>query len=179
MFKLVWNAGIENNWQNEIENAVAIAKNSDVAIICVGIEEGEFRDRAYLSLLGQQEKLIKAVALTGKPIIVTLTGGSAITMKNWMDDVAAIVDVWHPGDESGNAVADVLFGDYNPAGRLPITFPIHEAQLPLYYNHKPTRRGDDYINLSGKLLFPFGFGLRYTNFEYNDLRLSNATITNS
>jgi beta-glucosidase len=89
------------------------------------------------------------------------------------------VDVWYPGDEGGNAVADVLFGDYNPAGRIPITFPIHESQLPLYYNHKPTGRGDDYINLTGKPLFPFGYGLSYTNFEYSELVIDSPEIFSS
>ncbi len=81
-----------------------------------------------------------------------------------------------PGEQGGNAVADILFGDYNPAGRLPITFPINEAQLPLVYNHKPTGRGDDYYNLSGLPLFPFGFGLSYTTFEYSNLHLEKNNI---
>ena len=111
-----------------------------------------------------------------KPVVVLLVGGSAITMSNWLDKVHGVVDVWYPGEEGGNAVADVLFGDYNPAGRLPITFPIDEAQLPLVYNHKPTGRGDDYYNLSGLPLFPFGFGLSYTNFEYSDLHLKKIIL---
>ncbi|MCK5821808.1 MAG: glycoside hydrolase family 3 C-terminal domain-containing protein [Bacteroidales bacterium] len=176
---LVWNMGVEQQWKNEIQNAVEIAKKSDVALVAVGIEEGEFRDRAFLSLPGHQEELIKKVAETGKPLVVVLVGGSAITMTNWIDDVPAIIDVWYPGDEGGNAVADVLFGDYNPAGRLPVTFPIHEAQLPLYYNHKPTGRGDDYINLTGKPLFPFGFGLSYTSFKYSDLKIERSEIAAS
>ncbi|GGG98010.1 beta-glucosidase [Polaribacter pacificus] len=175
-FKLIWNAELSNSWQEKINKAVAIAKNSDVAVVCVGIEEGEFKDRAYLSLPGHQESLIKAVAATGKPMVVVLVGGSAITMDAWSNHAQAIVDVWYPGDEGGSAIADVLFGDYNPAGRLPITFPVHEAQLPLYYNHKPTGRGDDYINLTGKPLFPFGFGLSYTSFDYSDIQLENQTI---
>lgn len=178
-FKMIWNAGIENNWKTEIDKAVSLAKKSDVAVVCVGIEEGEFNDRAYLSLLGHQEALLKAVAATGTPVVVVLVGGSAVTMQNWIHDVAAIVDVWYPGDQGGNAIADVLFGDYNPAGRLPITFPIHESQLPLYYNHKPTGRGDDYTNLTGKPLFPFGFGMSYTSFEYSDIQLSKDTISKS
>jgi len=178
-FKLIWNAGIENDWQREIDEAVELAKKSDVAVVCVGIEEGEFRDRAYLSLPSHQEALIKAVTETSTPTVVVLVGGSAITMQNWMHETSAIVDVWYPGDEGGNAVADMLFGDYNPAGRLPITFPIHESQLPLYYNHKPTGRGDDYVNLSGKPLFPFGFGLSYTSFHYSDLQLHKSTINAS
>jgi len=176
-FKLIWNAGIENNWKKNMADAVASAKSSDIAIVCVGIEEGEFRDRAFLSLPGHQEELINAVVQTGTPTVVILVGGSAITMKNWLQKVPAVLDVWYPGDEGGNAVADVLFGDYNPAGRLPVTFPIYVAQVPLYYNHKPTGRGDDYINLSGKPLFPFGYGLSYTTFEYSDLQLEKSTIT--
>ena len=179
VFKMVWNAGVENNWQNKIAKAASMAKSSDVAVVCVGIEEGEFRDRAYLSLLGHQEELIKAVAKTGTPVVVVLTGGSAITMQNWINDVPAIVDMWYGGDEGGNAVADILFGDYNPAGRLPITFPVHESQLPLYYNHKPTGRGDNYVNLTGKPLFPFGYGLSYTNFKYSDIKIDKNTINNT
>ena len=93
-----------------------------------------------------------------------------------MAEVDAVVEAWYPGEEGGNAVADVLFGAYNPAGRLPITFPIDESQLPLYYNHKPTGRGDDYLNLSGQPRFPFGFGLSYTRFEYSDLQFEKAEI---
>jgi len=174
--KLVWNVGVENNFQQKINEAVAIAKQADVAVIAAGIHEGEFQDRAMLSLPGYQEALIKAVAATGKPVIVLLVGGSAITMQHWIDKVDGIVDVWYPGEEGGHAVADILFGDHNPSGRLPITFPIDESQLPLVYNHKPTGRGDDYYNLSGLPLFPFGFGLSYTTFEYSDLQLSKNNI---
>lgn len=130
-----------------------------------------------LSLPGYQEELITAVAATGKPVVVLLVGGSAVTMNNWIDKVPAIVDVWYPGEEGGHAVAAVLFGDYNPAGRLPVTFPVHEAQLPIVYNHKPTGRGDDYNNFSGQPLFPFGFGLSYTTFEYSDIKLSKHNIS--
>ena len=85
--------------------------------------------------------------------------------------VGASFDVWYPGEAGGEAIADVLFGDVNPAGRLPITFPVEEGQLPLSYNHKPTGRGDDYVDLTGQPLFPFGFGLSYTTFEYSDLAI--------
>ncbi len=174
--KLVWNLGVDKKWEKEIQDAVNTAKKSDVAIVVAGIEEGEFRDRAFLSLPGHQEELIKKVSATGKPVAVILVGGSAITMNKWINQVSSIVSVWYPGDEGGNAVSDILFGDYNPAGRLPITFPVHESQLPLYYNHKPTGRGDDYINLTGKPLFPFGYGLSYTSFEYNNLTIDNPEI---
>jgi len=90
-----------------------------------------------------------------------------------------VLDAWYPGEAGGEAVADVLFGDANPAGRLPITFPVAEGQLPLRYNHKPTGRGDDYLDLSGQPLFPFGFGLSYTTFEYSALEISPGAIDSS
>ncbi len=175
-FNLIWNLGVEDNTDAKIQEAVRAAKKSDIALVVAGIKEGEFQDRAYLSLPGKQEELIQKIAETGKPVIVLLVGGSAITMQKWIDKVPAILDVWYPGDAGGNAIADVLFGDYNPAGRLPITFPIHESQLPLYYNHKPTGRGDNYNNLTGKPLFPFGYGLSYTNFEYSNLVFEKQQI---
>jgi len=176
IFRLVWNVGVINNQNEEINKAVALASKSDVALVVVGIEEGEFRDRAYLNLRGRQEELINKVAATGKPVVVVLVGGSAVTMNNWLKNVPAILDVWYPGEEGGNAVADVLFGDYNPAGRLPVTFPVFEGQLPLVYNHKPTGRGDDYNNLTGQPLFPFGYGMSYTTFEYSDLKIDKNNI---
>lgn len=174
--KLIWNAGVPNDRAKRIQEAVATAQKADIVVITAGIHEGEFQDRAMLSLPGYQEDLIKAVAATRKPVVVVLIGGSAITMSNWMDRVNGIIDAWYPGEEGGRAVADILFGDYNPAGRLSVTFPVHEAQLPLVYNHKPTGRGDDYYNLSGLPLFPFGFGLSYTRFEYSDMRFDKALI---
>ncbi|WP_223710047.1 glycoside hydrolase family 3 C-terminal domain-containing protein [Niabella beijingensis] len=165
--------------REKVKEAVALAGKADAVVVVAGIEEGEFRDRAMLSLPGMQEQLIKEVAETGKPVIVVLIGGSAITMNNWIDKVDAALMAWYPGEEGGHAITDVLTGAYNPAGRLPVTFPLNEAQLPLVYNHKPTGRGDDYVNLSGRPLFPFGFGLSYTRFEYSDLRLDRKTISSS
>jgi beta-glucosidase len=175
--KLIWNVDVDTNWQQKIQDAVITAKKADVTVVTVGIHEGEFQDRAMLSLPGHQEELIKAIAATGKPVVVLLVGGSAITMRNWLDKVNGVVDVWYPGEEGGHAVADILFGDYDPAGRLPITFPIDESQLPLVYNHKSTGRGDDYYNLSGLPLFPFGFGLSYTTFEYSNMQFDKNNIT--
>jgi len=174
--KLVWDAGVDNAWRVSIDSAVAAARASDAAIVVAGIEEGEFRDRAKLGLPGHQEELIDRVAATGKPVIVVLVGGSAITMP-WLSRVNAILDVWYPGQEGGAAVADVLWGDYNPAGRLPITFPVSEGQLPLVYNHKPTGRGDDYLDLTGQALFPFGYGLSYTAFEYSNLSITPGVMS--
>jgi beta-glucosidase len=173
--KLVWDAGVRTDWRRQIDSAVAIARRSDVALVVAGLEEGEFRDRSSLALPGHQEELIRAVAATGRPTVVVLIGGSAITMP-WLDRVGAVIDVWYPGEVGGTAVADVVFGSYNPAGRLPITFPVAEGQLPLRYNHKPTGRGDDYLDLTGHPLFPFGFGLSYSTFEYSSLGIEPATL---
>ena len=173
--KLVWDAGVAD-WRPAIDSAVRAAQLSAVAVVVAGIEEGEFRDRSSLALPGHQEELIQRVAATGKPVIVVLVGGSAITMSPWLDRVAAVIDVWYPGEEGGHAVADVLLGDANPAGRLPITFPMAEGQLPLVYNHKSTGRGDDYLDGTGQPLFPFGFGLSYTTFEYSGLAITPAEI---
>jgi beta-glucosidase len=174
--RLVWTAGVKNQWQQQIQEAVAAVQKAGTGVVVVGIEEGEFRDRVKLQLPGHQEALIRAIAATGKPFAVVLIGGSAITMNNWIKQAPAILDAWYPGDEGGHAVADVLFGDYNPAGRLPITFPVFEGQLPLVYNHKPTGRGDDYDNLTGQPLFPFGYGLSYTSFQYSGLQFSRQQI---
>lgn len=173
--RLIWDAGGSEDWAARIDSAVALAERSDVAVVVAGIEEGEFRDRAFLGLPGRQEELIQAVAATGTPVVVVLIGGSAITMP-WLDDVAAVLMAWYPGEAGGHGVADVLMGDVNPSGRLPITFPRAEGQLPLVYNHPPTGRGDDYVDLTGRPLFPFGFGLSYTTFEYDNLRLESDTI---
>jgi beta-glucosidase len=176
-FRLVWNVGITDSDTEEIEKAIQLAENSHLAVIVAGIEEGEFQDRAYLNLPGRQEELINRIAAAGKPVVVVLVGGSAITMSNWINQADAILHVWYPGEEGGNAVAEVLSGNYNPAGRLPITFPVFEGQLPLVYNHKPTGRGDDYLNLTGQPLFPFGFGMSYTSFDYTGIQLSKSIIS--
>jgi beta-glucosidase len=177
--RLLWDAGAPDDSERRITAAVAVARTSDVAVIVAGVEEGEFRDRASLALPGRQEELIERVAATGKPVVVVLIGGSAITMSRWIDRVDAVIQAWYPGEEGGNAITDVLFGDFNPGGRLPITFPIAEGQLPLTYNHKPTGRGDDYVDLTGQPLFPFGYGLSYTTFEYNSLSIEPASIAAS
>jgi len=175
--RLIWNAGVADSSEQKIKEAVQLAKTSDVAIVVAGIDEGEFNDRASLALPGLQEEMIKRIAATGKPVVVLLVGGSAITMNNWLDKVNSVVAIWYPGETGGAAVADILFGDRSPSGKLPITFPVFEGQLPLVYNHKPTGRGDDYTNLTGQPLFPFGFGLSYTNFNYTGLQLDKSIIT--
>ncbi len=177
--KLVWNHAVPNDWRAKIDSAVRVARGSDAVLIVPGIEEGEFRDRSSLKLPGHQEELIEAVSATGKPVVVAIVGGSAVTMRSWIDHVGAVLDVWYPGEAGGDAVADVLFGDYNPSGRLPVTFPMSEGQLPLTYNHKPTGRGDDYLDGTGEAEFPFGYGLSYTTFEYGDLTITPGEIASN
>jgi len=172
--KLIWDYG--NGPSNEIVDAVKAAKNNDVVVFVAGIKEGEFLDRAMLTLPGNQELLLEELSKTGTPVVVVLTGGSAINMKPWLNKVSGVLNVWYPGEAGGSAVADVLLGKVNPSGKLPITYPIDESQLPLVYNHKPTGRGDDYNNLSGEPLFPFGYGLSYTSFSYSNLKFSRKSI---
>jgi beta-glucosidase len=145
--------------------------------VVAGIEEGEFRDRSSLALPGRQEELIRRVAETGTPTVVVLVGGSAITMSRWIDRVGAVLMAWYPGAEGGDAIAHVLLGDAAPGGRLPVTFPLAEGQLPLSYFHAPTGRGDDYVDLTGAPAFPFGFGLSYTTFEYDSLRIAPRVLS--
>ncbi|WP_175621636.1 glycoside hydrolase family 3 N-terminal domain-containing protein [Chryseobacterium schmidteae] len=171
--ELIWNYGL-NDYQKEFNDALKLAQNADYIILTAGIHEGEFQDRSSLSLPGNQEKFIDEVSKLNKPTTVILVGGSAIKTTDWKDKVGAILDVWYPGEEGGNAVAKVLFGAENPSGKLPITFPIEEGQLPLTYNHHPTGRGNDYHDLSGEPLYPFGFGLSYTTFEISDLQLNQT-----
>jgi beta-glucosidase len=175
--RLIWNYSRNNSFDTELKNAIKATKKAEVAVVVVGIHEGEFQDRASLRLSGNQEKLIQELHKTGKPVIVLLVGGSAVTMNEWISDADAIVSVWYPGEAGGSAVANLLTGKINPSGKLPITFPISEAQLPLTYNHLPTGRSDDYYNLSGEPLFPFGYGLSYTQFAYTDLKLEKNTST--
>lgn len=174
--KLVWDAGVRDDSRARIDSAVRIARASQVAVVVAGIEEGEFQDRSTLALPGHQEALIEAVAATGTPTVVVLIGGSAITGGRWIDRVGAVLHAWYPGERGGAAIVRLLYGDANPAGRLPITFPMRDGQLPLTYNHLPTGRGDDYVDGTGMPLFPFGHGLSYTTFSYEALSISPDTL---
>jgi beta-glucosidase len=170
-----------------IDEAVAAVKASDVSVVVLGISaglEGEempvkvegFRggDRTDLSLPKPQEALLKAVAATGKPVVVVLLSGSALAV-NWANDnVPAIVQAWYPGGEGGTAVADVLFGDYNPAGRLPVTFYKSVDQLPPFTDYG--MQGRTYRYFKGEPLYPFGFGLSYTSFAYSNLRFDSRAV---
>jgi beta-glucosidase len=159
-----------------IDEAVRLARVANVAVVAAGIEEGEGRDRADLRLPGRQAEMIRRVAATGTPTVVVLYGGSAVEMSDWIKETDAILMAWYPGEEGGHGVTDVLWGDADPSGRLPVTFPLAAGQLPLVYNHKPTGRFDGYLDLPGDPLFPFGFGLSYTEFRYDGLAIEPKEI---
>ncbi len=167
--KFIWDLYRPNRVSEEVANAVEIAQKSEQIIFCAGIEEGEFQDRSSLSLPGNQVEVLNELIKLRKKIVVVLFGGSAVTMDPWLDQVDAVVEAWYGGEQQGNALARILTGEVNPSGKLPITFPRSEGQLPLVYNHEPTGRGDDYVNESGLPLFPFGFGLSYTEFSWKNL----------
>jgi beta-glucosidase len=166
--------------------AVRLAKGSDVALLVVGENEdltGEGHSRSSLDLPGVQNELVQAVHATGTPVVVLLMGGRPLSVPWAAEHVPAILETWHLGVEHGRAVADVLFGDFNPGGKLPITFPRTVGQVPIYYNHKNTGRPPTaerytsrYVDLPSTPLYPFGFGLSYTRFAYSNLRLSAAEV---
>ena len=146
--------------------------------LVAGCTSGEAIDRAELGLPGVQSELVRAVAASGTPTVVILVNGRPLALSDVYDEVPAILEAWLPGEEGGHAVADVLFGRVNPAGRLPVTLARAVGQMPLYYNHKPSGARSqfhgDYSDLSCQPLLPFGHGLSYTHFEYEDLTLSRA-----
>ncbi|GAB3424581.1 beta-glucosidase BglX [Niabella aquatica] len=168
--------------------AVATAVQADIVILSVGEARdmsGEAKSRSSIGLPGVQEKLIQAVYATGKPVIVLMNAGRPLIFNWTADHVPAIVYTWWLGTQAGNAIADVLFGDYNPAGKLPMSFPLSEGQIPIYYNHYNTGRpahGDSdrfyrssYIDLSLYPRYCFGYGLSYTQFKYHDMKLSHSS----
>lgn len=179
-----------------IPAAVAAARKASVAVVVVGehprnagkdnvpATDGEGYDVASLDLTGHQEELIKAVHATGTPVVLILLNGRPLSIPWEAANLPAIVEAWEPGEHGGEAVADVLFGDFNPSGRLAITIPRSSGQLPAYYNYKPSKEywikeGDHnggYADMPGTPLYPFGFGLSYTQFKYSNLRLSSPQI---
>ncbi|MDR3184732.1 MAG: glycoside hydrolase family 3 C-terminal domain-containing protein [Prevotellaceae bacterium] len=187
---------IRDTSHSEIAEAVRAALKSDIVLVVVGgssardfktryietgaavvsqetvsdMESGEGFDRISLDLLGHQQALLQALKATGKPLIVVYIQGRPLNM-NWASEHAdALLTAWYPGQEGGHAIADMLFGDYNPAGRLPISVPRHTGQIPVYYNKK-NPRGHDYVEMTAAPLYSFGYGLSYTTFEYRNLRI--------
>src|SRR4030095_4770894 len=167
--------------------AVAAARQADLAIVFVGEAKemvGEAASRSTLDLPGRQMDLVKAIQATGKPTIVVLINGRPPTIGWIVGNVPAVLEAWMGGTEGGNAIADVLFGDVNPGGKLPVTFPRTVGQVPIYYNHMNTGRPPEassrynskYLDLPWTPQFPFGFGLSYTQFKITNLQLSSASI---
>jgi len=168
--------------------AVEAAQNADVAIVVVGGKSGlvdscttgEARDCVDLGLTGMQLELVKAVYATGTPVVVVLVNGRPLAIPWIAEHIAAVVEAWLPGEEGAEAVADVLFGDYNPGGKLPITLPVHVGQVPIYYGVKPSggrsHWKETYVDCSNKPLFPFGHGLSYTTFALRDLRVARQRV---
>jgi len=175
--------------QQMIDEAVETANKADVVVAVVGESanmSGESASRSDISIPETQKELLKALFKTGKPIVLVLFNGRPLALT-WEDQHAnAILDVWAPGTEAGNAIADVLFGNYNPSGKITATFPKNVGQVPIYYNHKNTGRPfedkgpakfkSDYIDVSNAPLYPFGYGLSYTTFKYSDVKLSKTHL---
>jgi beta-glucosidase len=170
------------------EEAIKIATEAEVAIVVVGgksgfvpgCTSGEERDRAHLGLPGVQQKLIEAIHHTGTPVVLVLIGGGPFAIEWAARQIPAIIEAWLPGEEGGHALADVLFGDYNPGGKLPITFPASVGQVPMFYRHKPSAARshlwDDYVDTTNRPLFPFGHGLSYTRFKYSRLKIKPEQV---
>ncbi|MFM7007090.1 MAG: glycoside hydrolase family 3 N-terminal domain-containing protein [Flavobacteriales bacterium] len=168
---------VENQFENDFYLEAEKVLDNEVAILVVDYPEGEFQDRSSLALAPAQVTLIKEIKACGIPVVVVIVGGSAVTMTEWQDDAAAILYNWYSGEAGGAALARILSGKVNPSGKLPITIPKHEGQLPLSYWHEATGRGDDYINSSGEPLYPFGYGLSYTTFAYSQLKIEKTNFS--
>lgn len=177
--------------QELLAEAVALAKLCDVVVAVVGEPaemSGECSSRTDISLPESQKKLLKALAETGKPIVMVLFTGRPLTLNWEVENIPAILNVWFGGTQAGNAIADVVFGKVNPSGKLPVTFPLNVGQIPVYYNHKNTGRplgegkwfekfSSNYLDVPNEPLLPFGYGLSYTHFTYSDLTLDKNLLT--
>jgi beta-glucosidase len=185
--KAVLESGDTANGSGMLTEAVTLAQRSDIVVMALGESygmSGEAASRSDISIPANQVKLLKAVYATGKPVVLVLMNGRPLTLE-WEDGhIPAIVESWFLGTEAGNAIADVLFGDYNPAGKLTMTFPRNVGQVPIYYNHKNTGRPLDpnnkysskYLDVSNDPLYPFGYGLSYTTFTYGPVQLDRQQI---
>jgi beta-glucosidase len=189
--KLLYAKGcnINDDKKDQFSEAIAVAKNADVVVVNVGEASdmsGEAKSRSTINLPGVQEDLIKALLATGKPVVVLINAGRPLIFNYTANNAHAILYTWWLGTQAGNAIADVLFGDYNPAAKLPISFPRTEGQIPIYYNHyntgRPAANDSDvnyvsaYTDLPNSPKFPFGYGLSYTTFKYGHIVLNNTKI---
>ncbi len=165
------------------EEALEMAKKAEVIVAVMGEKSGLFQqsisgegsDRSDLELPGVQKDLLKELNTLGKPIILVLVNGRPLSLEWEKEYIPAIIEAWYPGEEGGNAIADVLFGDYNPGGKLPLSFPKEVGQIPVYYNRKPLSF-NEYITGDARALFPFGHGLSYTHFEYTDFLIDPPKV---
>ena len=172
-----------------LKEALDLAKTADVIVAVVGEAtemSGEAASRTDITIPESQKKLIRELVKTNKPVVLVLMSGRPLVISEEMELPLSILQIWHPGVEAGNAVADVLFGDYNPAGKLTATWPINVGQIPIYYSIKTTGRPalspefekfkSNYLDAPNEPLFPFGYGLSYTEFEYSDIKASSQTL---
>lgn len=168
--------------------AIEIAKKAEIAILVVGgksgmtkdCTSGEYRDRTRLTLPGVQEDLVREIYATGTPIVLVLINGRPLSIPWEKDHIPSILEAWLPGEQGADAVAEILFGDYNPGGKLPISIPRNVGQVPVFHNHKPTGNLSvawwNYVEENTEPLFPFGYGLSYTSFEYSELRINKHQV---
>lgn len=173
-----------------VTEAVQTANKADVIVAVVGEASemsGEAASRSDISLPQSQQRLLEELAKTGKPLVVVLMSGRPLTIEKESGLATSLLQVWFQGHEAGNAIADLLFGNYNPSGKLPMTFPRNVGQIPIYYNYKNTGRPQDnsqptqkfrsnYLDVANTPLYPFGFGLSYTSFSYSPIQLSNDHV---
>ncbi|GHE67415.1 glycosyl hydrolase [Roseivirga thermotolerans] len=181
-------AGFSGDNRSGFAEALAAARKSDVVIMAIGedyTQSGEAASRSEIGLPGPQQELIEAIHALGKPIVAVVMAGRPLTI-NWIDEhIPAVMNAWHLGTMSGKAIAETLFGDHNPAGKLTITFPKNVGQIPIYYNMKNTGRPfsadnkytSKYLDVSNEPLYPFGYGLSYTTFEYSNISLSSSELS--
>lgn len=172
-----------------VSDAVVTANSADVIVAVVGEASemsGEASSRSNIDLPGNQTKLLEALAKTGKPLVVVLMSGRPLAISREVELASSFLHAWFPGDEAGNAIADVLFGNYNPSGKLTMSFPYNVGQVPIYYNHKNTGRPQgpgptqkfrsNYLDVGNDPFLPFGYGLSYTTFTYSDVRLDKTAM---
>jgi beta-glucosidase len=190
--QFVWETKINEDDKSEFAAAVAVAKDADVVVMVLGehgLQSGEGRSRTDIGLPGVQQELLEEVYKVNKNIVLVLNNGRPLALPWAAENIPAIVEAWQLGTQSGNAIAQVLYGDYNPSGKLPMTFPRNVGQLPMYYNYKNTGRPvmnepesvfwSHYIDEKNTPQFAFGFGLSYSKFEYSNLKLSSDTFAKS
>jgi beta-glucosidase len=173
--------------QQSIADAVTLARQSDVAVLVLGeidLMSGEYASRSSLKLSNGQEELLEAVSATGKPVVLVLVNGRPLDISWAAEHVPAILEAWYPGSQGGNGIADILFGDANPSGHLPVSWPRSTGQLPLYYNHNLTQNPETspdfksrYWDIPSTPLYPFGYGLSYASFSFDNLKVTSTART--